>query len=106
MSQTVIKSLPFPWKVGGKDASEIEVRPPLLEDLMEAEEEAHPGARPTAFNVALACRQIVRAGDFTGPFTTGQFKGMKPKTWYAIREAMDEAERLGEGKPGDPMPPN
>lgn len=102
MSNTVIKTLPFPWKVGGKDVNEIEVRPPLVEDLIEAEKEAHPGASPTAFGVALACRQLVRAGDFTGPFVTGHFKGMKPKNWYVIREACDEADRLGEAEQLDP----
>lgn len=99
---TVIKPLPAPWSVGGKQATDVEVRPALLDDLIEAEKEAHPGANPTAFNVALACRQIVRAGEYTGPFTIGLFKKMKPRTWYAIRQAMEEADALGEDLPGDP----
>lgn len=106
MSNTVIKTLPFPWKVGGGEANDIEVRPPTVEDLMEAEKEAHPGAQPTAFNVALACRQIVRAGTFVGPFTTGQFKAMKPKNFYVVREALEEADKLGEAGPAERMPPS
>jgi phage FluMu protein gp41 len=93
---TVIKQLPFPWKVAGKEVNEVELRAPLLEDLIEAEKEAHPGANPTAFNVALACRQMVRAGTYTGPFTIGQFKAMKPASWYVIRDALSEADALGE----------
>jgi phage FluMu protein gp41 len=95
---TVIKQLPAPWTVGAQTATEIELREPLLEDLLEAEKEANPGAQPNAFNVALAARTMVRAGKFTGPFTPGQFKAMKPRTWYAIREAMQEAEGMGEGE--------
>ena len=89
MAQTVIKILPAAWLLAGQKITEVELRPPLLGDLLEAEKDAHPGANPTAFNVALACQQMVRAGTYTGPFTVAQFKGMKPAVWYAIREAMD-----------------
>lgn len=92
---TVVKPLPFPWRVAGEEVCEVEVRGLVVEDMVEAEKEAHPGAAPTAFSVALACRQIVRAGSYTGPFAPAQFKGMKPKTWYAIRDAMEEADKLG-----------
>lgn len=95
---TVIKQLPKAWKVGGQEAKDVELRPPTLEDLLEAEMEAHPGQRPNAFNVAMACRTIVRAGKFTGPFVGAHFKGMSPGTWYAIRDAIVEAEELGEGE--------
>lgn len=103
MSQvgTVIKPLPTPWKVGGQEAKDVEVREPTLEDILEAEMEAHPGNRPNAFNVAMACRTVVRAGKFTGPFVGAHFKGMSPRTWYTIRDALVEAEELGEGgQPG------
>lgn len=102
---TVIKKLPFPWPVGAQVATDVEVRPALLEDLLEAEKEAHPGVSPTGFNVALACRQIVRAGTFTGPFTIGQFKAMRPANWYAIRDAVAEADELGEDvQPSQALP--
>lgn len=65
---TVTKQLPGPWQVAGQVATEVEVRAPLLEDLVEAEKEANPAISPNAFRVALACRQVVRAGSFTGPF--------------------------------------
>lgn len=100
---TVIKTLPFAWKVGGKVATDVELREATLEDLLEAEKEAHPHASPTAYAVALACRQMVRAGEFTGPFAPAQFKGMKPQTWYAIRNACDEADALGEAVQPSPV---
>lgn len=96
MSLTVIKPLPSPWSLAGQKANDIEVRPPLLEDLMDAEKEAHPNLAPIAYRVALACRQIVRAGNYTGPFTAAHFKKMKPSAWTAVIEALDEAEQLGE----------
>lgn len=103
---TVIKKLPAPWRIAGQVVTEVELRPPTLEDLVEAEKEAHPGANPTAFNVALACRQMVRAGTYTGPFTYGQLKGVKPRIWYAIRDALEEADLLGEGEQLSPAQPS
>lgn len=96
MSNTVIKQLKKPWKVGGQEALEVEIREPNVQDLVEAEKEANPSLGPNAFNVALACRTIVRAGTFTGPFVAGHFKDMPVRSWYTVREGMGEAEALGE----------
>lgn len=96
MSNTVIKQLKKPWKIGGSDAADIEVREPTVHDLVEAEKEANPAVGPNAFNVALACRTVVRAGTFTGPFAPGHFNSMGARSWYVVREAMQEAEALGE----------
>lgn len=106
MPETIIKKLPVPWNVGGVTATEIELRPSTVEDLMEAEKEGHPGLSPTTFNVALACRQMLRAGSFTGPFTIGQFRSMKPAAWYVIRDALQEADQLGEPLPAGPVQPS
>jgi phage FluMu protein gp41 len=97
MPVTVIKTLPKPWKVGGEDVTEIEVREPLLDDILEAEKEANPAISPNGFNVQIACRTLVRAGTFTGPFVASQFKAMGARQWQVVREAMQEAELLGEG---------
>lgn len=96
MSDTVIKPLKKPWKVGGQDATDIELREPTVLDLVDAEKDANPALGPNAFNVALACRTIVRAGTFTGPFVPGHFNSMGARSWYVVREAMQEAEALGE----------
>ena len=95
-SGTIIKKLPKPWKVGGQGATDIEVREPTVQDLVEAEKEANPAVGPNAFNVAMACRTVVRAGTYTGPFAPGQFNAMGSRSWYVVRDAIQEAEALGE----------
>lgn len=95
MSHTVIKKLPFVWKVGGKEAREIEVRPATMEDIWDAEREQSP-MQPNAFNGQMACRQIVRAGEFTGPFVLSHFKSLRSNQFGVIAEAMREADNLGE----------
>lgn len=93
---TVIKKLPKAWMLGGVPVTEIEIREPMLGDSLEAEKEANPALQPTAFQVALACQVLVRAGDDTGPFVPAQFKALNGKQWEVFREAMREAEKLGE----------
>lgn len=95
MSKTVIKTLPFAWTVGGIVAKDIEVRPSNMSDVLTAEEEASP-MRPNAFNIQMACLQVVRAGTFTGPFAPAHFKQMRSTQFSAVAEAMREADTLGE----------
>lgn len=92
---TVTKTLGFKWKVGGKEVTEIEVRPSTMEDVCDAEREQSP-MQPNAFNLQMACRQVVRAGDFTGPFVVGHFKALRPYQFGVIATAMQEADVLGE----------
>ncbi len=96
MADTVIKPLgKKPWNVGGQAAADIEVRPPSMEDVLAAEQDASP-IHPNAFNVQMACRVVVRAGSFTGPFVAAHFKAMPPKQFNLVVDAMREAEELGE----------
>lgn len=95
MSDTLIKPLTKPWKVAGKEVKEIEVRPSTMEDVCAAEQQASQ-YQPNSFNIQMACLQIVRAGDFTGPFVPGHFKGMRPHRFGEIATALAEADRLGE----------
>lgn len=106
MSTTVIKQLPSTWAVGGQQVTEIELRPPVVDDLFEAENEVNPATNPNRYRAALACRQLVRAGTFTGPFTTGQFRQMKPSVFSAILAAAEEAEKLGEAEPSTQTQPS
>lgn len=94
-AQTVIKPLKKPWKVGGQEATDIEVRSATMADICDAEKEASP-LQPNAFNIALATLTVVRAGNFTGPFVTAHFKGMRPPQFNEVVDAMREAEALGE----------
>ena len=95
MADTIIKTLKKPWKVGGQVATEIEVRPPTMADVCDAEKEASP-LQPNSFNIQMACRVIVRAGTFTGPFAQGHFGAMRPAEFEEITKALREAEALGE----------
>lgn len=93
---TVIKKLSKPWKVGGKVATDIEVRPSTMADAMEAEKEASPYQQPNAFNIQMASMQLVRAGDFTGPFVASHFTSMRRDQFGEIASALQEADKLGE----------
>lgn len=92
---TVIKQFSKPWRVGGQESTEFEMRAPMMDDVLEAEKDTSP-MHPNTFNVAMACRTMVRAGSFTGPFAPGHFKGMRPVTFQRVVDAMREAEALGE----------
>jgi len=94
-SATVVKPLSKPWKVGGQEAADIELRAPTMDDVLSAEQDASP-MHPNSFNVAMACRTMVRAGTFTGPFAPSHFKAMSPARFAKVVEAMREAEALGE----------
>lgn len=94
---TVIKPLPRPWSVGGKTATDIELREPMVGDYIEAEKEGNPTFNPNAYQAALACQLLVRAGEYSGPFTMGHFAKMPGKNWRAVQLALQEAESLGEG---------
>lgn len=96
MSENLIKPLKKPWKVGGKEAAEIEVRPSTMKDVIAAEQLAST-FQPNAFNVQMACLQLVRAGEFTGPFVPSHFDSMSPARFGEIASALAEADRLGEG---------
>lgn len=95
MPLTINKTLPFNLKIAGKAVRDIEVRPSTMQDVLDVEREASP-MQPSAFNVQMACRQIVRAGDFTGPFVASHFSGLRPKQFGVIADALREADELGE----------
>lgn len=99
---TITRKLPKSWSVGGKVATDIELREATLGDYIEAEKEANPAFAPNAFNAALAAITIVRAGAFTGPFVGNHFRTMSAANWKVVREALQEAETLGEDAPAAP----
>ena len=76
--------------VGGKPVTEIEVREASLGDSLEAEKEANPA--PAADGLPS------RAGFWCAmiPLVPAQFKTLKGKQWAVFREAMQEAEKLGD----------
>lgn len=95
MSGTLVKTLKKPWKVGGKDQADIEVRPSTMKDVCDCEQNASP-LQPNSFNIQMACLQLVRAGEFTGPFVASHFTALSPNRFGEIASALAEADRLGE----------
>lgn len=77
----------------------FQLREATVEDLLEAELEADV-SKPLNFNAQLLIRQLVRVGDFEGPFTLGLIKRLKPIDWRILRAAQSEADALGEAGPG------
>ncbi len=95
MSLTVVKKLTFKWKVGSQEVTDIEVRPSTMTDICDVETEVSV-TKPNAFNIQMACLQVVKAGTFTGPFTPAHFKALRPSQFGEIADAMREADALGE----------
>lgn len=93
---TVTKTLKKAWTVGGIQVRDIEVCEATVKHLVAAEQIANPQLAPNAFQVALACETLVRAGTYTGPFAPGQFNDMGGSNFMVVREAMAEASALGE----------
>lgn len=95
MSDTVIKKLKKPWKIGGQEATDFEVRPSSMQDVCDAEQKASP-LHPNNFTIEMACLQVVRVGTFTGPFAPAHFKTLSTARFAVVRDAMQEADLLGE----------
>ncbi len=95
MTATVTKKLPFKWKIAGQEVADVEVRPSTMDDICQAENDVSP-MKPNAFNIQMACVQVVRAGNFTGPFTPAHFKSLRSSQFGVIADAMREADLLGE----------
>ena len=83
--------------IGGQSAKNFELREYTVEDMLDAESEASV-MQPLNFNAQLMVRQLVRLGDFTGPFTLGMVKRLKPIDWRVLRAAQTELESLGEAE--------
>lgn len=84
--------------VEGEIQKSFEMREATVEDLLDAEVESSV-ATPLNFNAQLMIRQLVRVGDFTGPFTINMIKRLKPADFRILRAAQMELDALGEGEP-------
>jgi len=86
------------FKIGNAEHFDFEMREYDVGDLMDAEGETHISA-VIAFNAQLMVRQLIRIGDFKGPFTSGQLRKLAPVDWRILRAAQTELEKLGEDEP-------
>lgn len=94
----VFGSLPVGLSISGVLQRDFVMREALVEDLLDAEMEADV-SRPLNFNAQLLVRQLVKVGNFEGPFTVGMIRRLKPADWRVLRAAQSEIDALGEGDP-------
>ena len=72
--------------IGGIAHKEFEMRECDLGDMLDAEADT-PVGTALAYTVELVCRQLVRIGDHTGPFTVGQLRKLPPDDWETLQNA-------------------
>lgn len=83
--------------IAGTVHKEFELRAVTVEDMLDAEGEASV-MQPLNYAAQLLVRQLVRVGEFRGPFTLAQIKRLKPVDWRLLRAAQTELDALGEAE--------
>jgi len=93
--QTINGSLKHGLKIGPDLHKEFELRELTTQDMFDCEQVADAD-KPLTFNAALMCRQLVKIGSYTGPFTVQLIGKLKPSDYAILRRAQAEADALGE----------
>ncbi len=92
------------FKVGmeikGVAHKEFEMRDSSVEDLLDAELEVDV-AKPMNFNTEVVARQLIRVGDYPGPFTAAMIRRLSKPDWRMLRAAQAELDVLGEDESAD-----
>ncbi len=91
----MIGQLKHGMTIGATVHTEFELREALTEDLFEAEKTVGVDT-PITYSGALLCRQLVRIGDFTGPFTVRMLGKLKKADFRILRQAQAELDVEGE----------
>lgn len=84
--------------IGGVAHKDFVMRSPETGDLFDAEADAGVHL-PLSFNAQLMLRQLVRVGEFSGPFTLNMIRNLKPVDFRVLRAAQMELDALGEAEP-------
>lgn len=82
-------------KVGKEVHKEFELREMTTADMLDAELEV-TAAKPMNFSAALASLQLVRVGDYDGPFTLKMVRALAPEDFNELRAGLDKVATLGE----------
>lgn len=90
-------SLAHGLSINGNLQRRFEMREATVDDLLDSELEADV-SKPLNFNAQLLVRQLIKVGDFEGPFTVGMIRRLKPVDWRRLRAAQTEVDVLGEGE--------
>ncbi|MDP1681089.1 MAG: phage tail assembly protein [Burkholderiales bacterium] len=94
---TIVRQFKHGLTIAGVSHKEFEIHEASLADMLDAEK-ISPASSPMNFNAELAVRQLVRVGDFTGPFTLNLLKRLRPADWWTLRDAQEELGAMGEGE--------
>ena len=86
--------------IGGVTHKEFEMQECTLGDMLDAEKDT-PVDKALAYTVELVCRQLVRIGDHTGPFTAGQLRKLPPDDWERLQNARQELAGAAKNELGD-----
>lgn len=84
--------------IGGVLEKDFQMREPETGDLFDAEADAGVHL-PLSFNAQLMLRQLMRVGEFSGPFTLNMIRSLKPADFRILRAAQMELDALGEAEP-------
>lgn len=82
-------------KVGSEVHKEFELREMTTADLLDAELQVS-AAKPINFAAALGSLQLVRVGNYDGPFTLKMVRNLAPEDFEALREGLTEVAAMGE----------
>lgn len=95
--KTVKGEIPHGLVIDGVTHRNFEMREANVGDMLDAEFEADVN-RPIAFNGQMMLRQLVCVGTFSGPFTMGMLRGLKPADYRALRAKQMELDMQGEAE--------
>lgn len=98
--QTVTGTFVIGLSINGVTHKDFEMREASVGDMFDAESETDV-SRPLAFNGQMMIRQLVRVGDFKGPFTIGMIRGLHPADYRTLRAKQMELDALGESEGGE-----
>lgn len=82
-------------KIGESTYMDFELREMTTDDMLEAEL-ISPSNKPMNFNAAVASLQLVRVGDYNGPFTPKMVRSLHPKDYHLLVDGLSEVAKLGE----------
>ena len=82
-------------KIGDKIYKDFEMRPVLtMQEMFNAEQQASVDS-VLSFNGAMMAMQLVRVGDFDGPFVFSMIGDLSPVDYKKLRDTQLELDKLG-----------
>jgi len=95
MSETITGTFKDGMKIGEKTHKEFEMRPVgSMQEMFNAEQDASVDS-VLSFNGAMMATQLVRVGDFKGPFLFSMIGELSPADYKILRAKQTELDRLG-----------